>query len=369
MFYFHHRDAEQYQDFTPPAKAVFAASEDFTSAAAVESYHRFLRENNIEVVINQCGLFSDSTLYTNVHVDGMAALKVISVMHADPLLNYNHLFSQIAALRDASCKEFFKRIARCLLYPRIKRRYLHERVSSARFAITHSDAVALLSDGFKDAFRRLCGDEYMPEKVHAIPNPLPPVSMVPSTVPKKPWLLYVGRLDYNQKRPDRLLVIWKQLYKQFTEWELHIVGDGSYREQLERLSRKLPRVFIHGWQDPEPYYQQAKILLLTSSYEGFGMVLIEAMMKGTVPILFNSYAAAEDIVDDGKNGVLVPPFSISDYAHKLSELMTHNALWKSFSESAQTKAKQFSVEYIADKWETVMNLSFQNSVSGEFSII
>ena len=99
------------------------------------------------------------------------------------------------------------------------------------------------------------------------------------------------------------------------------------------------------------------------------MVLIEAMTKGTVPILFNSYAAAEDIVDDGKNGVLVPPFSISNYAQKLSALMANNAQWEIFSESAQKKAKQFSVEYIADKWEAVMNLRFQNSVSGEGNML
>ena len=369
VFYFHHRNAELYRDYLPPAKAVFADSADFTSVAAVESYHRFLKDHNIEIVINQCGLFSDSVLYTDVHVEGMAAPKVISVLHSDPLLNYNHLFSQIAALRNNTFIEYFKRIARCIIYPHLKKKHLQGRIQCTKYAQEHSDALVILSEGYKKDIKMLCGDIFNEEKLFTIPNPLPPCSAPVDSTPKKPWLLYVGRFDFGQKRPDRLIKIWSRLYKHFPEWELHIIGDGPYRAQLEQKARNFPRIFIEGWQDSAPYYQQAKILLLTSNFEGFPMVLPEAMAHGVVPILFNSFAAAADIVDDQKNGILAPPFNISDYVKKLADLMKSNSNWAKISELTQLKAKQFNIENIADKWEAVMNLSFQNSVSGEGNML
>lgn len=361
VYYFHHRDADKYHGFAPPASTSFSESADFTSPEARKSYHNFLKDNAIEIVINQCGLFSDSVLYTDVHVDGMVAPKVISVLHADPLLNYNHLFSQIAPLRNSTFIEPLKRIARCIIYPHLKKMHLQGRIQCTRYAQEHSDALVILSEGYKKYIKMLCGDIFNNEKLFTIPNPLPPCSAPVDSTSKKPWLLYVGRFDFGQKRPDRLIKIWARLYKQFPEWELHIIGDGPYRVQLERLARNFPRIFIEGWQATNQYYQQAKILLLTSNFEGFPMVLPEAMAHGVVPILFNSFAAATDIVDDQKNGILAPPFNIYDYVKKISGLMKSNSYWAKMSELAQLKAKQFKVENIADKWVTLIEALFQNS--------
>lgn len=62
----------------------------------------------------------------------------------------------------------------------------------------------------------------------------------------------------------------------------------------------MERVVFTGWQDPESFYRDASILCLTSDFEGWGMVLTEAMTFGAVPVAFNSYAAITDIIDDGK---------------------------------------------------------------------
>ena len=119
-----------------------------------------------------------------------------------------------------------------------------------------------------------------------------------------------------QKRSDRLLEIWEKIYQEFPEWELKFVGDGELCSFMEKriVRKKLPRVTIEGNKPSEPYYEESSILCLTSNYEGWGMVLTEAMQYGVVPVSFNSYHSVEDIIIPERNGMLVKPFDLNEYA-------------------------------------------------------
>lgn len=154
-----------------------------------------------------------------------------------------------------------------------------------------------------------------------------------------------------------MLEIWQQLFEVFPDWKLIIVGGGDALDSLQQLAKKmgLKRVCFEGFQDPRPYYERASIFCMTSTWETFGLVLIEAMNYGCVPMAFNSYAAATDIIDDNENGILIPPVDCEKYANALAALMRDSALRKRMAEAAMEKAKLFSVEKICNAWDKLFN--------------
>lgn len=211
--------------------------------------------------------------------------------------------------------------------------------------------MCLLSESHIEDFEKYY-QKYDGSKIVSISNPN---SFVPQKCHKKKQLLYVGRLDGGQKRPDRLIKIWQRLYKKFPDWEMIIVGDGKERKRLEESAKKLERISFVGFQSPEQYYRDASILCLTSNFEGFGMVLTEAMAFGTVPFAFDSYSAVHDIIEDGRTGVLVTPFSIKEYADKLTLLMQDEEERDRMSENCIKDVTRFSLDNIVNKWESLFN--------------
>ena len=85
------------------------------------------------------------------------------------------------------------------------------------------------------------------------------------------------------------------------------------------------------------------------------MVLVEAQGAGCVPFAFQSYASVGDIIDDGKNGVLVKPFDCDLYAKKLAHLMTNDTLRREMAVNAIEKAREFSREKIYGQWIDVFH--------------
>lgn len=210
----------------------------------------------------------------------------------------------------------------------------------------------MLSEGFKDDFLQFVKNAKK-EKLFVIPNPNTYEKIYEQSLKHKDNIvLYVGRLSYSQKRVDRLISIWKNLESQFPEWKFLIIGDGPERKQLEDLALKykLTHISFLGYQDPEIYYQKARILCMSSTYEGFGMVLTEAMQHKVVPIAFGSYKALHDIVEDKKNGFVIPPFDLSVYASRLSLLMKDSRLWTRLAENAQEKVLEFDIEKVGERW-------------------
>ena len=84
------------------------------------------------------------------------------------------------------------------------------------------------------------------------------------------------------------------------------------------------------------------------------MVITEGMQYGCIPITFDSYGAAREIIDDGVNGCLVPSFRIKEYANRLEELMDDEEKRVSMAMNAQKKVKAFSAEIVADQWEKLL---------------
>lgn len=348
VLYLHHVHKDALMDYDYPAPVYFFPSSDYHSEENVSFYHRFLTEHKVDIVINQCGLFEDSVLYLNI---GDYKCKTISVLHSNPMLNYEHLASEELVLKEKTFVGCIKFFARILLYPQIRSSYLSLRKKQYDFLFSNSDIVCLLSESHIEDFEKYY-QKYDGSKIVSISNPN---SFVPQKCHKKKQLLYVGRLDGGQKRPDRLIKIWQRLYKKFPDWEMIIVGDGKERKRLDESAKKLERISFVGFQSPEQYYRDASILCLTSNFEGFGMVLTEAMAFGTVPFAFDSYSAVHDIIEDGRTGVLVTPFSIKEYADKLTLLMQDEEERDRMSENCIKDVTRFSLDNIVNKWESLFN--------------
>ena len=334
-----------------PAPLTYLPSSELLSEENIQFYHEYLSKHKIDIVINQSGNFDDSRLWVNT---GKKKIKVISVLHSNPWVAYKHLWSSdVFPLKNDTRIEYLKRIARIILYPKIKRRFYLSRKNHFKNLLPKTDLVCTLSANYFKELSDICpGYE---NKYIAIPNPNSySADLIDNIelIQKKKQILFVG-LYGPQKREDRLIKIWRKLYKSYPDWELIMVGDGRKNrvQYLKRLASGIPNIRFEGFQNPLPYYKEAAIFCMTSNYEGWGMVLTEAMQCGTVPIAFNSFAAVTDIIDNGRNGILISPFHIDDYVKQLKRLMDTPALLQTMAKNAQTDIQKYSVEHIADLWE------------------
>ena len=154
-----------------------------------------------------------------------------------------------------------------------------------------------------------------------------------------------------------LINLWEKLSLKCPNWKMILVGDGEDRYILEKLikKKKLQRIFITGYTDPNDYYQKAKILVLPSYNEGFGMVLIEAMAHGCVPIVFNTSPAFHDIITDSNNGFIVNNLNKKEYINKCQLLMTNDKQLNQMATNAISSVKKFSLEIIGEQWINLFN--------------
>ena len=178
-------------------------------------------------------------------------------------------------------------------------------------------------------------------------------------------IIYVGRLDFVQKRVYRVIDTWNYLEERFPDWRLTIVGDGEDRENLENHVRclGLKHVSFEGFQKPIDYYKRASILLLTSDFEGFPLVLAECMSYGVIPAVYNSYSAVCDIIDDGKDGIVLPyhknGYNANEAAGKIASIMMDDGKREQMALAVIKKSKEYSVEKIYREWERVFHSLLQ----------
>ena len=340
--------AEERKKYKYPAPVTILPIKNIDDAQCVISYRKYLTENKIDVVINQDALYVD--FYNNV---GDLPIKVISVIHNNPLMNYNHLLNDLLTLRNNSLLERMKRIVRCLLYLRVKKQlkeYIDKRFGNI---ILSSDKILMLSPYYVQSLTNFgISVENKFDYVYN-PNSFP---LQTSLFKKKKEIIYVGRLDNRSKKVGRLIKVWSKVGKKYPDWNLTIVGDGPDRNQLEVLKKKyqVGNLTFEGFQSPIEYYKRASIICMTSSFEGFPMVLVEAMQFGCVPIAFDSFEAIHDVIIPEKTGELVKPFKIKDYINKLSNLIDDDTKRTTMSDAASMYVARFDVKTIADRWEYIL---------------
>lgn len=155
-----------------------------------------------------------------------------------------------------------------------------------------------------------------------------------------------------------MVQIWAKLAKDFPQWQVKVLGEGWERPRLEVqiLRTGLHDTFLLPGQvkNVTAELQKSDILCLTSEYEGFGIVLIEAMLKG-VPVIAFDYVGVDDIIENGVDGYVVPFGDIDTYVNKLKLMMSSFEERDRLVRNALSSVRKFDKEDIMKRWVQLFN--------------
>lgn len=312
-------------------------------------YNKVIKDYNINVIINQEGNFSPS--YFFLDIDTRDNIKIFSVIHSEPLFNYKSLFTETFRKRNANTplKRWIRHI---ILYPFRRQKEKHRLIKRLNFLNKNSDYIVLLSDKFKNELVRF-NPHIDSDKIISIANANTyALTDLSEEYIKQKEVLFVGRLSDNDKRPDRLIQIWSLVEKQQPDWTLRFIGDGNEKDNLIKQASEagIKNIYFDGYKNPKPYYERSAIICLTSNFEGMPMVILEAKQHGVIPIMFESFASASDVITHEKDGILIPPFDLNKYADSLAKLMNNDSLRYQMSRNSLESSKCFDLQNIVDKW-------------------
>lgn len=234
-------------------------------------------------------------------------------------------------------------------------------VSQVMEYLPYVDKYVFLSPAFQREFEAMGKYDNRSGKLDSIPNPTVYQNWAvnESLANKENVVLVVGRMLEGCKKITRILKVWHELEKieKLGAWRLEIVGDGPdlirYKQMASDLG--LQRVSFEGYQQPLPYYQRAKIFLMTSAFEGFGMTLVESLQQGVVPVVMDSFSSLHDIVKDGYNGRIVAEGDISGFAKAVTELMENSEMRNAMAMNGLESSRLFSVEKVVDRWQRLLS--------------
>ncbi|MEB7768751.1 glycosyltransferase [Mammaliicoccus sciuri] len=167
-------------------------------------------------------------------------------------------------------------------------------------------------------------------------------------------VVIVSRL-HEEKNIDHAIRAFKKVVSKVPNAKLHVYGDGPEKEKLNQLIKKLnlvDNIKLKGYSSNiDNVLQSADCLILTSKYEGFGMVIQESIANGTPVIAYNIKYGPSDMIDDGKNGYLVSNSDENDLAEKIIKYLKLNESEKKmFSLNSIKKADEFSHANFSKKW-------------------
>jgi glycosyltransferase involved in cell wall biosynthesis len=232
------------------------------------------------------------------------------------------------------------------------------------------DQLVVLTDKSKASWPEL-------SNVTVIPDPVPmPIKGVKERrckgVRSAKRVITIGRYAY-QKGYDLLLKAWAEVEKikeleevnevkevsEVEEWTLDIYGQGDrtyYRQLMTELGIDTNRCHLNGpVDDVGQVYMDSSIFVLSSRFEGFGLVLVEAMACGLSVVSFDCPAGPDEIITDGYDGLLVPSGDVKVLAQKLMLLMADEKLRTRLSQNACQSAQRYEMYSIAGKWVDLFN--------------
>lgn len=199
--------------------------------------------------------------------------------------------------------------------------------------------------------------ENWPELKHVkvIPNPLSYLPEEKSTLENK-IVVSAGRLE-DQKGYDMLVDVWKIVNERHPDWHLNVFGDGANRNALERKTAELHLQESISWEHPTPQifdrYLEGSIYVMSSRFEGFGLVLTEAMSCGVPCVTFDCPYGPSDIIKDGEDGFLVPLGDVQTLADALCKLIEDDTLRKKMGQTAFCNVQRYAPANIMGQWETL----------------
>lgn len=194
------------------------------------------------------------------------------------------------------------------------------------------------------------------KQVRIIPNfiekqPLP-------TFPKQEFkrVISSGRLVV-QKRQDDLIKAWKNVVKKHPDWMLDIYGAGEKLDSLQSLiiSYGLQNC-IHILPPTDRMFEEFKssdFLVMSSLYEGFSLVIAEAMMMGTPCVSYDCPYGPSDLIDNTHNGLLTPSGDIMELSNAINWMIEHPEQRDRMGRDAYQSIQRYTPEHVIPKWKSL----------------
>jgi glycosyltransferase involved in cell wall biosynthesis len=210
------------------------------------------------------------------------------------------------------------------------------------------DQFVVLTEEDKNAWLEL-------KNICVIPDPLSFLPTQHSPLTEK-RVIAVGRYVY-QKGFDLLLQAWAKIDKQYSDWELVVFGDGNrepYEQQMKELGIDGNRCHLNGpTADIQKEYVNSSVFAFSSRFEGFGMVLVEAMACGLPVVSFACPCGPKDIIKDEEDGLLVENGNVQALADAIGRLMADERLRHSMEQAGLRNVRRFSIDNIAERWKVL----------------
>lgn len=220
-----------------------------------------------------------------------------------------------------------------------------------------ADVVTILTEADRKYINNRLGN------IRVLPNPLAfkPLDVVP---PKKKIILAAGRLDADYNKGFDVLIKAFAIVCKHTEWQLQIAGTGSPEamKKYVTLSEEMgvaDKVVLLGFTNNIiDYYRDAAVFVLSSRYEGFGMVLIEAMSQGCACVACDYKGRQSEIITTESEGVIVEPDNINSLANGIKKLITDDTYRSIVQMNAIKRASFYKLDNIMNRWESILSSLF-----------
>ena len=217
-------------------------------------------------------------------------------------------------------------------------------------------AIVVLTAGIRQWARRIVRKD----AIYVIPNPIGEQflgSHGSNGTSAHHTVVAMGRME-PQKGFDRLLTAFAKCAEKHPEWTLRIVGEGAERPRLHALAAKLgleSRIRLDTvTKEPEKVFRDSDLFVLSSRYEGFPMVLLEAMACGLPVISFDCPSGPREMIREGIDGVLVPPDDVEALAKAMDSLMGAQQERRRLAARAVEVSERFSLPRVMAMWSEVL---------------
>ena len=222
--------------------------------------------------------------------------------------------------------------------------------------INSVDRIVTLTDTQRQHLILRFGNE---SKYVTIPHALKKMSdIITFRKRKKNKLIYVARLAPEKRHFDAINIISK-VKEEIPDVELHLFGNGIEKKKIQQLieTKGLQKnIILRGHiENLEEEYLDSQIAILTSHIEGFSLFLLESLAHGCPIISYNIDYGPADLIDNEKNGYLVPFANSELFAQYIVNLLSNEILAAEYSYNSYLKSLNFSKENVMKKWKELIN--------------
>ncbi len=299
--------------------------------------HDYIEKEHVDFVINQWWLAEQA--YQGVK--GTSAI-LIKCHHISVQGSWNIKVHDAESLVKYLMGPLYRRISKKMQIKAIDKFY------------NMSDYVSFLAPAYVDEYKSLTSMPIESDRVLAIFNPQVFAANLPKDKfkDKENVALFVGRMLNGQKGIFRLMRVWQMIEQsgRCNDWKLEMVGAGDDLQATKELAKKLglKNISFEGFQQPDKYYERAKVFLMSSKTEGLPMTLIEAKQNMLCPIVMDTFTSLHDVLVDGKDGIIV-----KEDEHEMAKAfieIAHDPIRLEKMATDNSVISRFDVVCIVDQW-------------------